>query len=495
MHYARHMEKAWTACTQRRNAWLFAAFLLMYAFVNATISLRMGLHWDEMADIDAGNTGDYVAAGRWGLALYRLLFGEGAFPLLAPVAGGLYICAALVWQVRLLRLQGIFPAIFYGGIYLSSVQWAYQLEYSHQCDALGLGVLAVTAGVASICRKRSFAGVLAVVFGVAVYQSLLFYAAALLVVLHLAEGDARARRLLWGGACLVLACMVYFALNAIALQLPWVSPQEVAQQRWYQIGMSRWSEYPVGAGLGEQCHFLGYYGIRFAKMTAKNMLGLAYAGQWVFATVLFPLGALLSDYVRRGRRVHAFLLLVVWWLPFCMILPTLSDQGARVSMAEPLALAGIWGLWLRERGLSRTARRLLAVLLCAALLKSAYRVADIAVNEYYVYRTNLDCVREMHTRAVSMAECAGQPGAPILLVGNPPLDPEVTWTRRECLGSRGYMPPKILFRYCRFMHIPDMRYATPEETETYRADYLQMPTWPAAGSVRHAGNAIIIRID
>lgn len=491
--------------TLRENLLMGGVFWLVYVLVYGSISMRAGLLWDEMLDAEGGATGQYVAAGRWGLALYRHVFGVGVFPLVASLLAGAYIAAALVWQIRLLKLESRLHRLFYGGIYLACIQWAYQLEFSHQCDAVALGLLGATAAVWAMGRRRWLLAVVVLALALGMYQTVGLYALCLMLAVWLA-GDGALRAPMWGGlACLAGAFVLSMGVARLAFLLPWVSAEEIATQRAYQADMSRWSYFPSDASLGEQAEFVWYYGSRFFKMTCRNMLGLAYAGQWVYATALVPLGCLLAGVWRGGlsrKSVwHGVGFLLLWALPFCPILLLFTDQGPRVNMAEPLALAALWGLALpgmerRPGGAHCRWACALVVLLAVAVVKASYRVGDIAWNEARIFDQEVACVRALHTRGMAAAEAAGLDSPQILLVGGIPSHREVTWPRRECFEEHSAMtPPEHLGFYTRYLQIDNVRRASEQESLLHGAAYSTMPTWPAAGSVRVDGADVIIRVD
>ena len=285
---------------------------------------------------------------------------------------------------------------------------------------------------------------------------------------------------------------------------PLVSGAEIEAAKYYQSGMSRWTAFPADSSFGEQAGFLWYYGSRFFKMTCKNMLGCAYVGQWVYATVLLPLAVLVVTTLRQGRTLAAWVrcggYLLLWFLPFCPILLLFTDQGPRVNLAEPLSLALLWGLALpRMAGCTRHPRGFMwamSALLVCALLKSAYRVGDIATNEARIFEQEVSCVRAMHTRAMCAAEAAGLETTQIVLLGHVPAHREVTWPRCECMeGHTANTPPEALSYYTLYLSIDNMRKGSATDLLRHAPAYRTMPSWPASGSVRVDGGEVIIRVD
>ncbi len=71
-------------------------YFLLYLVVYGYAGLRLGLNLDEVIDSDGKQVGIYLANGRWGIAMYRMVFGYGSCFGIASLAIGLFLSANLV---------------------------------------------------------------------------------------------------------------------------------------------------------------------------------------------------------------------------------------------------------------------------------------------------------------------------------------------------------------------------------------------------------------
>lgn len=177
----------------RRN--LIAAFLFFVAYlvVYGYAVLRFGFDSDEILDFQGEMTQMYVANGRWGNALYRWCMHGGAVPYAAGMAVGVYFALAYVLQTAIVRLHHTAGLIVFGAVSLGVTQFYYFQVYTHNADAIALGILSISASVYCLQgevreRYRMLIGLLLLAFGIAMYQTL----AALFVVLCFAACLGRA---------------------------------------------------------------------------------------------------------------------------------------------------------------------------------------------------------------------------------------------------------------------------------------------------------------
>ena len=305
---------------ERRTAVLLFGYFILYILVYLPVCVRQGLHWDEVFDVAGAANGTYVAAGRWGLALYRYLFGLGYMPWVSGVVAGLYIAAALVLQTRLFSIKTGFGLFMYGSMYIGCVQWVNQLQYSHQSDAVALSLLCATVAMCLFRAhriKRSCLAVILLVYACAVYQTAMLYFLVLLFTLVLSEkNDGKmlfqrvCRMMLW----VFLSGCVYLFSRKVVVMLPVLTAGDLNYMLGVQYGMSKWPEIIAAPSLAEQCSLLGMYAVCYVKVILKNVLGLTYEGQWVYATTLVPVSCLLWRWLVRERNWQKTIILVCIWI-------------------------------------------------------------------------------------------------------------------------------------------------------------------------------------
>lgn len=85
---------------------------------------------------------------------------------------------------------------------------------------------------------------------------------------------------------------------------------------------------------------------------------------------------------------------------------------------------------------------------------------------------------------------AGLQQANVILLGEPMRREHVS----ENASDHTLVWAYFLQYYLRYLKLEHMHIATPQELEAHAAQFDTMPTWPAPGSVRPAGNSILIKI-
>lgn len=485
--------------------WL--CYFVIYLLVYFPLFQRGGMHWDEVLDAGGAANGTYIAAGRWGLALYRWLFEVGYVPWTSGIIAGVYIATALVVQYKLFGIFSRSGRFLYGAVYIGCIQWASQLQYSHQSDAVALALLCVTAVAYLLTLKCWRSGVLAVgltVYACSVYQTAMLY---LLVVWMLrlmteqtpvlTEWRSHVRSLL----LVFVAGVLYLVSRAVSKSLPMVSETDICCVRMVQTYMSKWDEIMAAPSLGDKVDLWIFYTVCYTKVIIKNLLGLKYEGQWVYATAMWPVLGLLRRYLCGKRDViRAMLLLLVWTVPFVMSLIVMTDQGARVSLAEPLSVAGIWALYLKNLknwNNSVLWRWTMVVLGGWVVLKSGYRCAVIAEDEKNIYLSKMENLGSLNARILAVAESANMSSPSVIYFGDLPTK---TWNPyikrwghyRECESiirlPNGRFPGGGMLQCGN-----TMRKCSADEASLYGKIVKDMPTWPAPGSVAGCGNAVLVR--
>lgn len=479
---------------------LCLGYFALYMLVYMPVCVRQGLHWDEVFDVAGAANGTYVAAGRWGLALYRYLFGMGYIPWMSGVVAGLFIAAALVLQTRLFAIRTRFGAALYGFLYIGCVQWVNQLQYSHQSDAIGLSLLCVTASAYLFSeragRSRCLASVL-LIYACSVYQTSMLYLLVLLFVKMLV-GDGKisfyardfCSKLIW----IIFAGCAYLVSQKISLMLPVLTETDLNYMRHVQHSMSKWTEIAAAPSLEERFTLLVLYAECYLKVVFKNALGLAYEGQWVYATTIIPLCYMLWRWGWRERSWQKVLLLLfIWLLPFAMILVVMTDQGPRVSLAEPLSCASMWMLWARQGVFSERVKPFVLFFALIVVLKGGYRVAVIAEDEKNLYASRIQNVLQLNARLLAAADAGNREVSEFIYFGQVPnVAPDVYRQRRAHRYDTSILLLLPDGRFPGEMTVP-LRKANCAEVRAFGALVESMPQWPAPGCVATCGDTVLVK--
>lgn len=379
----------------RRDILYFVFYFVLFLVVYSSMFMRLGLHWDELLDRYGGANGTYVAAGRWGLALFRSILGKGAMPWFYGLVAAGSIAVALVLQVRMFRFETSLLRVLYGALYISCTQFLYQLRYSYQGDAVAFGILCATVGMyilstSNFNRSRAMVAVLLFIASIAMYQSLGVYIVALgLCWLLIREDDSYLlKRAVFLFLCLSIASIVWLGISKIAISIGCANCSDVCYTSAVQDGLVGWK------AMLEEAHKGNYYIMKwYLLLIPRVVLGTTYAGAWLYATVLVPFLVLSWKSLRRGRIFYfrMFALTVLWLSPCAtsLIMGWACPQ-VRAELATPLCLAFLWIFYLRDYRL--VGRRAIFSLLLAlfVLVRAGYTVSS------YAWRERIETIRTHH---------------------------------------------------------------------------------------------------
>lgn len=468
-------------------------FYLLYIAVYYCICLRSGLHWDEVLDLDGSANDTYCAAGRCSLWIYKAVFGKGALLSTAGFIAGVFISIAAVVQTSLLNLKAPWLKALYGILLMASYQWAAQLHYSHQSDAVALGLLMCTiaAGLACKARKPVLPVLAALLLGIAIgfYQTLALLFAVVWIAACLADSSkpflsSGFRRILVAGAVSIGG--VAFWCIAKAVLVNYVSPETQQYVQGYQTALSEWPIVLASHDLSVQLGLLWHY----LRLSLSNASGLGKASYWIFATALIPLAGLLLRHMRskRGwdRIVSCLLTLALWWIPFSLPFFMMSpSMTIRTWVAVPFSFAALWLLWVKDLQVARGWRIASICIALALMASTAVHVYEIASREAVQHRGTLSTLSQLHLRAMELASQEGIQNPDIVVFGS--------FDKNEYpdLVTTVFNGP-IMNWYCKQYRLTGMHKANSSDEKTYGAQVEAMAKWPEAASVSAAGGSTIL---
>ncbi len=509
-----------------KNVLWGGAFFLLYVLIYGLFLPRFGLHQDEVLDFDGSATGTYIGAGRWGMALYRTLFGGGAVPWAAGIMAGLFLCSAIVLQTKLLRLDTPGLKFCYGALMLGMPQFESMLVYSFLADAVALGFVLCSLTCLLLFRKGSLPlshwllAILLMSVVIGIYQSLLFYGCALAIGSWLIRRDEKDSPSTLQLACrfaltFLLAFILYYALRAITLALPLASAEQLEYCLRYQQGMTQWATF-LDLSLTQKLLFLAHY----LKYMVYSELGLMYAGQWVYTTALIPLVLLAVRYLKRkeawSTRLFCLMALAfLWVVPHIMIILLGTYQGERVNLPEPLCCAILWGVWLKGASLTPGLRRIGALLLLFILIQACYTVSRNAWKEGLNHERNVNDMRLLCADARHFAAERGV-ASPELRICPVLVASASSPSRRQAYGPLGFLVSRFSDQelapvranplcdgvagwYDRLYHFSadgnHLIHLPASERERWKDEIRQLAPWPTPGCMMMKGNCVIVRVS
>lgn len=473
--------------------WLYLVVLAIYLTVYASISLRIGRHWDEVLDFDGSAFDTYTAGGRWLIGAFRYFTGTWEPPVVSAFISGAVISLLVTLQCKGAKFKQTWQEIAFAVLYLGCTQWAAMLHYSMMTESIAIGMFCATAA-AWLCYKPGWkcaiGAALLLAVGIGAYQTLAMYFGVAWLLLRLLQLRRRPEEYSirpWVRmACISGAGVaVWFCIHKLALGF--ISQETLDYVQGYQGISTQWGRGVTEHALGLQ--ILCY--LHYFKYTVMDALGIGRETYWLFATALLPLGGVIYHAVRHTtgwlRLEQCLIALLVWWLPFCMSVLVLTQQGFRTALAAPLAFAGLWMVWLAGARLHKRHTAILCLLGCGIIAAATITVWRESMREASLHNNSIELIAAMQERGTACARAAGQPEAPIVVLADIPMD-ATDFCGAYPIAVRGCMD-----WYCRAYGIQNIRTGTPADKERHKACYEAMPSWPDEGGVRLDGGEVIIK--
>ena len=478
-------------------------FLMIYGVELATFSLSID---EEVATFTQESPRAWLSQGRWGMALLTLGFPEfEAIPFLSTALFGLGLLLATHCAIRDFRL-GPAQAVVFAVLHVGFPVWLHVAQFSTLAGGFGIGLAAAAYGSGLAMRARGWRqrllAVACIMFAIAVYQTLVVYAACyLLFVMH---GQAQAvasdgvcpRWRFWlasgvTAAASVMAALVLYALvQRAGLSIVGIDMQYVGGF----IQADRLQADPVGMSKQAFAGFASY-------LSGGHAIFIDWGERvWLLAWLGLLPWSLSRGQRKPGRvRAWAWRLLTVLLALTVVFAPFLMSAGylpARAHVAIPLLAA-----WLASQLLTSDQGRLPAWL-WVVLAYVAMVLASIGQSMFYADRVARGMDESLTAQLLpaihhSLGEDAGKP-FDITLVGSRGLPERSAIRRAEVFGNSFYEHdggnPARLALYLGFHGVQGVG-AVPVAT---RPDLLAaadtMPSWPAEGAVRRVNGVVIIKL-
>ena len=497
---------------KQKDAIFCLVVFLLYFIIYGILSFRFGMVVEEVHEGITLHHELYVANMRWGLALWRAIFGYGALPLVAGIISGAAIALSLLVHVRIFGIESFGKRLAYGVIYLCGIQWLYQLMYSNQSDVVALSFLLASIAVYLITKNKDkksvLFAVLLVMFSVACYQAILLYIFVLwgsfYIICILNEQSLKTSAIVREAFVFVVGALLSIIVARVLMSTSLVTPSIVETVKNHQGDFIRWTRLE-GLSTEMQVRCVVRY---MVTVPLTNMAGLTYPGQWVYASALIPLVLIVRFVYKRNTVKHAMFvgafLLFLLYVPFFMGVVFLHKMPPRVNIAEPLACAGVWAVFIsRKSRYSACKINFFVSFLIAAILSSVYTVGAFARTEAYSYNRAVMELISMHSRGMQVASSAELTDFKIIIIGDPKFS--------RFVADEFYMKPGTLYResvhphifsgnkkwidfYVDYLRLPYIRCAGPDDLARYASSAKDMPSWPDIGRVQECEGNIIIKV-
>lgn len=461
-----------------------------------------------------------LARGKWAAWVLKAFVSDGPNYPYGGIFCGLAMAGAALLQCRALGLKQTWQQVAYAVLLFGSYQEIDNISWWMQSDTCALGILTASAAAYRLSpqgsegRKWLYAiPLLAVSMGC--YQTFGTYFLVLfltmLLLLLIQEGTGAAKRFaIRGAGVMLLALILYFAINkCMGLLVPERLAQEAAK---YEGEVSGWGKFLDSDSTG-QFWMLVNYGVGQPLLRFLTLRG----GHWLYLSTLLPVLVLAARFAWRKRYMNAIAIAAVGtaviYIPF-LFAPLLMDQtgfAERMMNTVPVSTACLWALaFILEEGHFRRHARLYGTILALVAVQALYLSGEAARNRMFQHERTLEELRDMYTMARVEAIQNGIAECDIVFCGIVPesADPEYGKT-----GSNGLVDlqensalphifqrwmgtdNKFLKHYGTFLRIGKrLRFAKEEELRQHSAKLHQMPIWPADGSVAADGDAVLIKL-
>ncbi len=471
-----------------RNLLLWGMLMLIFLFIYGAMAVRGGYHWDETLDFAGQGMYTYLANGRWGLVLWRCIFGHGCAVWLNSLLAGGLLCAAIIVQLRVLRVEHTGAQLVYALLYMLQIQFAYQMDYAYQCDATAAGILATSWAALQLQKgglRHLFYATAAVLFAIAVYQSLALNFVVLLGLVMLqkiTDGQSATALHTIGRACLAcaIALVLWFAVKTALISLISVPDNVLTYCR----------EYAERINYREQLFSAEWYLYLFRMLGAMAhdaLLPFTYDGEPFYAASTIAgiiLAIVLLRRAKGGLQTTGGLLLLLglWIAPFSMYMVVGETWPCypHTKLAQPIVLAGFWMIALRHLPGCAWWRRLGVCALVVCSIQAASLVTRHAENLQARFEERLHRLQLAESQGVRLAIESGiTPKKGCILY----YADTQNWRSGGLVDFCGDYPALLY-----------MQGATDAQLYRLHKQHLQeMPEWPAHGAVRVVGDKVIIK--
>lgn len=499
----------------KKDVALFFVMFVAYICIYGYMSLRLGMGPEEVTAI-AGERNDlYIAGGRWGHYIYRQFAQLGTIPFGAGIIAGLYICLSIILQTKILKVHSIWASAIYGVLYLSCIQWTFQLRYSNQCDSIGAAILLISVAVFILQKADWFRVLLSIILitlAISIYQSLVTYAVTLMLIqgIHSAVYQKDLPFIRWAvkSAFVILSAFGLFLISSYTF----ITYSDIPSRVLDYVLTYRSSSTGYEAAMESSLPLWKTIFLQAKSSLLHYYLSTYYKSHWIMFSIIVACGIILVKIATDKQKwttkiLCAAMVCALMVMPYSISVLMLSHQSIRVIVAEPLLLAGIWGLavpYITQNGWIK-AQHAITFMTGAFFLEAIYTSSEIAANEAYSFERAKEEVREMYERGRELANMENLGECRIVILGNaPPLSASEHLFYLDKTGThygqaspyifcgRGYGWAQVFLYYMRLHRVER---GTDKDVLLHEETYNSMPAWPHQGSVRASKGEIIIRVE
>jgi hypothetical protein len=497
MHQLMSEAKQFSRANRELLAWLSVGALISYGFAISNFSLSI----DEEFHLVTDETLDWMAQGRWGTTLLKLLFGTTLpLPFVQPAIAVLVLVgSALVWCFIFLRVTGEKLTnspwlMLFAVLYVTMPSNAYYLSFNTYNTEVSCGLLLAAMCVLFATMWAIEHGgwttlIVAAIFAmlaIATYQVLAIVCAVGIVVANLLHLEALPPA--WRPATVkpIQKSMYLCFPLLLGYALYWVVNFIVSPTNSYVNVFFNWGKLDTKFIFG----WLAAYVVAFLRgdgfVGGKIALLLAVAG--AFSLLIFIWRA-----ARFGRVLQLVLFLLILVSPFLLSFGLGTAMPNRTQLVFPLAYGAIVLILALQLGIVRRGRILALTMTVLVLSWNAQANTRLFLSEYLSFKRDEAAA---HLIAARLFE-SGWAGtsAPMVVVGSHSYQPERYLVKDETIGA-SFFAQDDGSRAPPFMNVLGypLVWATQAQKKTAYAISESLPEWPRPGSVTFVDGIAIVKM-
>lgn len=381
-------------------------------------------------------------------------------------------------------------------LYIACNQWATQLVYSFQSDAVACGLLLCTIAAYKLQRTQCYTiPVICLALALSVYQSCAIYFLIIYCASIIANKNIAIKSIFLSACVFIIALVLYFLISHIFKNSILVRPETREYTSSYQSAICGW-----GIFSSLSCIVKVQFILHYCKDTLTEALGFNTLASHLQITTLIPLGYLVVTSFRKNtgyqRIFYPLIVTGIWILPFIMHLLIAGTTETRTLLGEPVALAFLWSMTCNCIQISRRGKIFFVAILSFFLLKASYSNTATSRDTAHIYSCAVHELRNIHLSGKLLSQKKQLlPETPIILLVSPsakenhtppssPRDFIIDHTRSNSINW-----------HIKHLHLTGMTGGNAEHLKKHKDVLQTMPCWPQPGSMIINKGDIIVRIN
>lgn len=471
-------------------ATVFAALLIVVLAAHGYEIFSLHLTIDEEIHIGAKSVaGEWASQGRWGMAWLSLLLPSSVVPVVSTALGIGLLCASLwIVLVRVFDIDRL-AAVVALSVALTLPTLPFTLSFTTLSYGFGFASAACVGFIVSTRSRRQFAllvGILVGAFAISVYQPMIFALAALVAVEMFRPGVPSAfKERLRAPLALLLSVGAYFAIDQFVRRSMSTEMQYVEQF------------VDIGGLLADPVARLGKAASNVQRLSRITAGVFSLHTHWSAAFLTAALLLSFKPNSARGAAKFAPALTSVALVSLPIAAESLSAHGVPLRSGVYLPFVVSLMALVAFANTQALGRLLLTVLATLAVIGNAVVDNRLYAAGAFAYERDRAFAHDLLREIERVAGDSMSRPIRIEVVGKKMWPESPLIPKRETLGASFFeWDEGNRYRVAAFLGLfgTDVRGASAEEIVPIAPIALQMPSWPAEGSIRRERDVVIVKL-